>query len=71
MAYGFKNDISNLVNLERMLDKSTVYNVLAEGMYVLDKSPKTFWTFHCLSEVVHIPVIFEANFCIPKLCTIL
>ena len=24
-----------------MLDKSTVYNVLAEGMYFLDKSPST------------------------------
>ena len=32
MTYGFKNDISNL-----MLGKSSVYNVLAEGMHFLDK----------------------------------
>ena len=40
-----------------MLDKSSVYNILAEGMY--------FWTqklvkFHCLSKVDQIAhVIFE------------
>ena len=59
-----------------MLDKSSVYNVLAEGMYFLTKvahqiSP--FWTFHCLSEVVQIPhVIFETRSqFLYKLCTIL
>ena len=31
----------------------------------------TFWTFHCLSEVIEIPVIFETSFCMPKLYTIL
>ena len=51
-----------------MLDKSSVYNVLAEGMYFLDKrifwtkvahQISTFWILHCLSEVVQIPhVIF-------------
>ena len=43
-----------------MLDKCSVFNVLAEGMYFLDKcifcikvahQISTFWTFHCLSEV--------------------
>ena len=34
MTYGFKNDISHLVNFHKVvLDKSSVYNVLAEGMY--------------------------------------
>ena len=54
-----------------MLDKSSVYNILAEGMYFLDKclfwtkvahEIPTFWGFHCLSEVVQIPhVIVEAR----------
>ena len=46
MTYGFKNGINNLVNflklLKVMLDKSSVYNVLAEGMYFLDKNPSNF-----------------------------
>ena len=46
-----------------MLDKSSVYNVLVEGMYFLDKSSyriSTYWTFHCLSEVAQIShVAFE------------
>ena len=43
MTYGFKNDISNLVNLHTSsLDKSTIYNVLAEGMHFLDKKPSNF-----------------------------
>ena len=46
-----------------MLDKCSVYNVLAEGMYLLGKcifwtkvvhQISTFWTFHCLSEVAQI-----------------
>ena len=51
-----------------MLDKFFVYNVLAEGMYFLDKyiflvklahPISAIWTLHCLSEVVQIPrVIF-------------
>ena len=51
-----------------MLDKSTVYNILAEGMYFWTKAHQilTFWTFHRLSEVFQIPVIFETTFCIPK-----
>ena len=65
-----------------MLDKCSVYNVLAEGMYLLEKcifwtkvahQISTFWTFHCLSEVVQIPhVIFETRSqFLHKLCTIL
>ena len=46
-----------------MLDKSSVYNVLVEGMYFLEKSSyriSTYWTFHCLSEVAQIShVTFE------------
>ena len=53
-----------------MLDKSSAYNVLAEGMYFLDKcilwakvlahQISIFWTFHNLPVVVQIPhVIFE------------
>ena len=55
-----------------MLDKSTLYNVLAEGIYFFGQKPikfQLFWTFHCLSEVGQIPVIFEISFCIPKLRT--
>ena len=48
-----------------MLDKSSVCNVLAEEMYFLDTKAhqiSTFWTFHCLPEVVQIPhVIFETR----------
>ena len=55
-----------------MLDKSSVYNILTEGMYLLDKcifwtkvvahQISTFCTFHCLSEVVQIPhVVFETR----------
>ena len=43
--------------LRVMFDKSFVYNVLAEGMYFLDKrSPSNFnfWTFHCLPEFFQI-----------------
>ena len=51
--------------VETKVDKSSVYNVLAEGMYFLDKSShriSTFWTFHCLSEVIQIPhMIFETR----------
>ena len=47
-----------------MLDKSSVY-VLAEGMFFWTKVAhrnSTFWTFHCLSEVVQVPhVIFETS----------
>ena len=48
-----------------MLDKSSVYNVLAKGMYFLDTKAHqipTFWTFHCLSKVDRIAhVIFETR----------
>ena len=80
MTYGFKNGISNLVNfhtrqLKVMLDKSSEYNVLAEGMYFLDKSPSNFnfLDFHCLSEVAQLShVIFETrNQLLHKLCIIL
>ena len=59
-----------------MLDKSSVHNVLAEGMYFLDKVAHriiTFWTFHCLYEVVQISyVIFETRSqFLYKFCTIL
>ena len=57
-----------------MLDKSSVYNILAEEMYFFEKSHQisTFWTFHCLSEVAQIfHVIFETRSQILyKLCTI-
>ena len=55
-----------------MLDKATVYIVLAEGMYLLEKNPLnfSFFEFSLLSETVQIPVIFEISFSIPKLCTI-
>ena len=61
MAYGFKNDISNLVNFHAkswMLDKSTVY-VLAEGMYFLDTS----------SQIYNQELVFCINFA--PLCNIL
>ena len=66
MTYGFKNEMSNLANFhtssrkEVMLDKSSVY-VLAEGIYFCGSpSNLTFWTFHCLPEVVQFPhVIFH------------
>ena len=57
-----------------MLDKSTVCNVLAKGMYFFwgkVHQISTFWTFHCLSEVAQIPAIFETSFYKPRLCTIL
>ena len=54
-----------------MLDKSSVYNALAEGMYFLEKcifgtkaanQISTFCASHCLSEVVQIPhVTFETR----------
>ena len=59
-----------------MLDKSSVYNVLAEEMYFWTKAPhriSTFRTFHCLSKIVQIPyVIFETRSqFLYKFCTIL
>ena len=47
MTYGFKNDISNLVSLHTSSWKkcwinSSEYNVLAEGMHFLGKSPSNF-----------------------------
>ena len=46
MTYGFKNDLSNLMNLHEqfkvMLDKSTVYDALAEGMYFFGQKPVKF-----------------------------
>ena len=58
-----------------MLDKFSVYNILAEGMYFLEKDHQisTFWTFHCLSEVAQIiHVIFGTRKQpLHKLCTIL
>ena len=85
MAYGFKNDISNLVishKLKVMLDKCSVFNVLAEEIYFLKKcifwievtrQISTFQTFHCLSEVGQIPhVIFKTRIqFLHKLYTIL
>ena len=48
-----------------MLGKSSVYNVLAEGMHFWTNVAhriSTFWTFHYLYEVVQIPrVIFETG----------
>ena len=41
-----------------MLDKSSVYNILAEGMCYLDKgneSISTFLTFNCLAGIIQIP----------------
>ena len=59
-----------------MLDKSSAYNVLAEGMYFLGKRAhgiSTFWTSHCFSEVVQIfHVIFKTRSqFFYKVCTIL
>ena len=49
--------------------------VLAEGMYPWTKVAhriSTFWTFHCLSEVVQTPMIFEIRSqVLYKICTIL
>ena len=46
MTYVFKKDLSNLMNLHKqlkvMLDKSTAYDVLAEGMYFLGQKPVKF-----------------------------
>ena len=47
MTCDFENDIKNLMNfhikLKVMLDKSSVYNVSAEGMCFLDRrSPSSF-----------------------------
>ena len=50
-----------------MLEKSFVYNVLAEGMYFLDNcifwtkvahQMSAFWASHYLSEVARTPVSF-------------
>ena len=41
--------------VESKVDKSSVYNILAESMYFWSKVAHqiwTFWTFHCLSEVL-------------------
>ena len=59
-----------------MLDKSSEYNVLAKETYFFWTKAhqiSTFWTFHCLSEVVQIPhVIFETRTqLLYKPCTIL
>ena len=59
-----------------MLDKSSVYNVLVEGMYLLDKvvhQVSTFFNFRCLPEVFQIPhVVFETRSrFLYKFCTIL
>ena len=59
-----------------MLDKSSVYNVLAEGMNFFDKSSPldfNFLDFHYFSEIVQIlHVIFETRSqFLFKLCTIL
>ena len=59
-----------------MLDKSPVYDILAEGMHFfwtkVAHRISTFWTFHCFSEVVEIPrVIFETmRQFLYKFCTI-
>ena len=62
--------------LKVMLDKSSVYNVLAEGIYFWTKVAhriSTFWTFHCLSEAAQIAhMIFETRSkFLYKLCTTL
>ena len=47
-----------------MVDKSTVY-ALVEGMYFFWTKAhqiSNFWTCHCLSEVVQIPVSFKPAF---------
>ena len=58
-----------------MLDESSVYNVLVECIFwtKITHRISTFWTFHCLSEVVQIPhVIFETRSqFLYKICTIL
>ena len=59
-----------------MLDKSSVYNVLAGGMYFWTEVAhpiSTFWTFYSFPEAVQIPhVIFETRSqFLYKLCTIL
>ena len=75
LTYGFKNDISLMMNFHTtswniMLDQSSA-NVLAEGMCFLDKcifwtkvahQISTFWTFDCFSKVFQIPLIFETSF---------
>ena len=76
MTCGFKNEQFGEQVVESKVDKSSVYNVLAEGMYFLDKSSPSnfnFWTLRCLSEVVQIPhVIFETRSqFLYKFCTIL
>ena len=74
MTCGFKNGISNLVNLHASSCKSTVCNVLAEGMLFFLRKPhqvSTFWTSHCLSEVAQIPVIFETYLDFAPCCNIL
>ena len=64
-----------------MLDKSSVYDVLGEGMYFMDKcmfwikvahQVSTFWTFHCFSEVIRFShVIFKTTSqFLYELCTI-
>ena len=60
-----------------MLDKSSVCDVLTEGMYFWIKVAhriSTFWTFHCLSKAVQTPrVIFETRgqFLYELICNIL
>ena len=49
-----------------MLDKSSVYNVLAEGVFFfwikVTREISTFWTFQSLPEVAQIPhVNFETR----------
>ena len=78
MSYGFKTDISNLGIFTQVVEsnvRSILGNVLAEEMFwtKVVHQISTFWTFHCLSEVVQIPhVIFETGSqFLSKLCTIL
>ena len=50
---------------QQVVDKSSVYIVLAEGMYFLNKgslSNFNFWIAYCFSEVAQIPyVVFESR----------
>ena len=81
MSCGFKNDISNLVNFHTSswnklkLILKLISNYLKEHIFWTKEvyQISTFWTFHCLSEVVQIPhVIFETrNQLLYNLCAIL
>ena len=58
-----------------MLDKSTLYNILAEGMFFWTNVAhriSAFWTFYCLFEVVQIPHVILENTSqfLYKCCTI-